>query len=169
MSSFFLPVLGFWSVRNATEDKYSKTTMNLCDLNQTEEAGKAHAVLVRLFLQKFGSVQMGSICAHSLPPGPSGKAHGISTRIPHRCYSSPLLMRFALSSTEVVYLDMVPATRQPETQGWRERAPARRESSNPIPISHVWFWKTLFKSRQQSWGERTQNHHSEHSWGKNPG
>lgn len=66
-------MLGFWSVRNEIEDKYSKTTMNLYDLNQTQEVGKAHALLVLLFLQKLGTVQMGSICTYSLPPGPFGK------------------------------------------------------------------------------------------------
>lgn len=40
MSSFSLSMLGFWSVRNEIEDKHSKTTMNLRDLNQTQEAGK---------------------------------------------------------------------------------------------------------------------------------
>lgn len=176
VSSFSLPMLGFWSVRNEIEDKHSKTTMNLCDLNQTQEAGKAHAVLGLLFFfspQKLGSVQMGSICTYSLPPKPFGKAHGISTCILHSCYSSPLLMWFALNSLKVVYVDTVLTTRhpptlgcisttcQPETQGRRQWAPAHSGSSNPIPSSHVWFWKTLFKRRKKSWGERTQkDHHS---------
>lgn len=147
--------------------------MNLYDLNQTQEVGKAHALLVLLFLQKLGTVQMGSICTYSLPPGPFGKADGISTCILHSCYSSPLLMQFAPKSLDMVLatrrpppLGCISTTWQPGTQGRRERAPAHSESSNQIPISHAWFWKTLFKSRKKSWGERTRNHHSEQGWGK---
>lgn len=121
---------------------------------------------------------MGSICTYSLPPGPFGKAHGISTCILLSCYSSPILMWFAPNSLKVVYLDMVFATGhpptlgcisttcRPETQDRREWAPAHHESGNPIPVSHVWFWKTLFKSRKKSWGERAQKDHSSKVGGK---
>lgn len=117
MSSFSLSMLGFWSVRNEIEDKHSKTTMNLRDLNQTQEAGKVFLFGLFFFLQKLGSVQMGSICTYSLPPGPFGKAHGISTCILLSCYSSPILMWFAPNSLKVVYLDMVFATGHPPTLG----------------------------------------------------
>ena len=122
---------------------------------------------------------MGSVCTYFVPPGPFGKAHGISICILQSSYSSPILMWFAPNSLKVVYLDMVlttghpptlgciSTTCQPETQGRREWAPAHRETSNEIPIANVWFWKTLFKSRKKSWGERMQKeHHSSKVGGK---
>lgn len=125
------------------------------------------------FLQKLGSVQMGPICTYSLPPGPFGKAHGISTCILHSCYSSPLLMWFAPNSLKVVYSDMVLTTRrpptpgcisstcQPETQGRREWAPARSETATWFPFLLCGSGRHFFKSRKKSWGERTQkDHHS---------
>lgn len=60
---------------------------------------------------------MGSICPHSLPPGPSGEACGVPTCILHSRYSSPFLMWFAPNSLKMVYLDWVLRTGHPPALG----------------------------------------------------
>lgn len=136
--------------------------MNLQDLNKTQEAGKVHTGLVLLFFfvfQKFGSVQMDSICTpyDSLPAGSFGKARGNIHVIPAQQHwfdvVRPQQLKIGLFGNG--FYHQAPTNpglcqhHQPKTWGSREQAPAPTQSNNHIPAAHVWVWKTPFKSKKR--------------------
>lgn len=163
MPSLSFPMLSYWSVRKKTEDKYSKTIVNLHDLNQTQEAGKAHAVLALLF--SFFSTFPWSEAASRLAP----------YVLTVSCWESP----GHISSCPAQLLQQsclhVVCLSNSEPPGWMLLSPlatctlAQSLAAAHLwaPASHPWLWRMLDKSRKKSRTEKMQNHHSVQGWGKN--